>query len=258
MKARSRFNEMSIAAGIWSELIVGGHPCYAYVPPEPSPHGGTVMYLHGVHLGRLDERPAFARLFDRYGLRCIAPVTQRSWWTDRICTEFDPGVSAERHVLDRVLPWLAEHWSVTPPRIALFGTSMGGQGALRLAYKHPNVFPIAAAISPAIDYQMRMEDGDPTLDQMYRDEEQARQDTATLHIHPLNWPRHQWFCCDPVDYRWHESAERLRSKLYSLGVPHMCDLETSGGGHSWEYYERMAEPAFRFIVDALERERLRV
>jgi pimeloyl-ACP methyl ester carboxylesterase len=258
MKVRSRFNDMSTAAGTWSELIVGGHPCYAYEPPERSPHGDTVMYLHGVHLGRLDERPTFGHLFDRYGLRCIAPVTQRSWWTDRICAEFDPNISAERHVLDRVLPWLAEHWTVAPPRIALFGTSMGGQGALRLAYKHPNVFPIAVAISPAIDYQMRMEDGDPTLDQMYRDSEQARQDTATLHIHPLNWPRHQWFCCDPVDYRWHESAERLRSKLYSLGVPHTCDLETSGGGHSWEYYERMAEPAFRFVVEALVRERLRV
>lgn len=216
------------------------------------------MYLHGVHLGRIDERPGFARLFDEHGLRCIAPVTKRSWWTDRICAEFDPSTSAERHIVDRVLPWLAEHWDVAPPRIALLGTSMGGQGALRLAYKHPTVFPIAAAISPAIDYHLRMEEGDETLSLMYRDEEQARQDTATLHIHPLNWPRHQWFCCDPADERWHESAERLQSKLYSLGVPYACDLETTGGGHSWDYYQRMAEPAIRFIVEAYERERLRV
>jgi hypothetical protein len=34
-------------------------------------------------------------------------------------------------------------------------------------------------------------------------------------------------------------------------------LETIGGEHSWEYYERMAEPAMRFIADRLERERLR-
>jgi pimeloyl-ACP methyl ester carboxylesterase len=243
--------------GTWSEFEIGGHPCQAFLPTAPSAHGDTVMYLHGVHLGRLDERPAFVRLFEQYGLRCIAPVTRRSWWTDRICAEFDAGVSAERHVLDRVMPWLAEHWNVAPPRVAILGTSMGGQGALRLAYKRPNVFPIAAAISPAIDYQLRMDEGDETLPLMYRDEEQARQDTATLHIHPLNWPRHQWFCCDPADYRWHESAERLRSKLYSLGVPHVCDLDTSGGGHGWEYYETMAEPAVRFIVEALERERLR-
>jgi hypothetical protein len=46
--------------------------------------------------------------------------------------------------------------------------------------------------------------------------------------------------------------------LYSLGVPHACDLETAAGGHGWEYYEHMAPAALRFIVEALERERLRV
>lgn len=245
--------------GMWSEITVAGHACHIYVPPKPSPHGFTVMYLHGLHLARLADHPVFERLFDQRGLRCIAPVTQRSWWTDRICREFDPHLSAERHILDRVLPWLAENWTVRPPRIALLGTSMGGQGALRFAYKHPNVFPVVAAISPAVDYQWKMEqEGDETLEQMYDDPEQARQDTATLHIHPLNWPRHQWFACDPADHRWHESTDKLRMKLYSLGVPYEADLETSGGGHSWEYYERMAEPAIRFIVDRLERERLRV
>jgi S-formylglutathione hydrolase FrmB len=249
---------VSGASAQWLDIDVGGHVCRVYQPGQPSARGFTVMYLHGLHLGKLEDHPAFTRLFDQYGLRCIAPVTQQSWWTDRICEQFDPHISAERYVLDRVLPWLAEHWDVRPPQIALLGTSMGGQGALRFSYKHPNVFPVAAAISPAIDYQILMEEGDPSLRQMYRDPEQARQDTATLHIHPLNWPRHQWFACDPTDYRWHESADRLRMKLYSLGVPYEADLETTGGGHSWEYYEKMADPALRFIADRLERERLRV
>lgn len=244
-------------SGQWSDASIAGHTCHVFEPATPSPHGYTVMYLHGVRLGKLADHLEFAALFDRFGLRCIAPVTQRSWWSDRICEEFDSTITAERYVLDRVLPWLAEHWNVAPPRIGLLGTSMGGQGALRLAYKHPNVFPVVAAISPAIDFQLRMEEGDETLARMYRDAEQARQDTATLHIHPLNWPRHQWFCCDPADYRWHESADRLRMKLYSLGVPYECDLETSGGGHGWSYYARMAEPAVGFIHERLERERLR-
>lgn len=243
--------------GQWSDASIAGHACYVYEPAAPSPHGYTVMYLHGVHLGKLADHATFGELFDRFGLRCIAPVTGRSWWSDRICEEFDLTITAERYVLDRVLPWLAENWAVAPPQIALLGTSMGGQGALRLAYKHPNVFPVAAAISPAIDFQLRMEDGDETLSKMYRDAEQARQDTATLHIHPLNWPRHQWFCCDPADYRWHESADRLRMKLYSLGVPYECDLETTGGGHGWAYYEKMATPAVQFINERLERERMR-
>ena len=94
--------------------------------------------------------------------------------------------------------------------------------------------------------------------QMYGDPEAARQDTATLHIHPLNWPRHQFFCCDPEDYRWWESADRLRMKLYSLGVPHVCDLETTGGGHGFDYYNKMAPRAIEFIVERLGQERRRV
>jgi hypothetical protein len=67
------------------------------------------------------------------------------------------------------------------------------------------------------------------LENLYRDAEEARQDTATLHIHPLNRPRHQFFCCDPADLRWHESADRLRMNLWSLGVPFACDVETTAG-----------------------------
>jgi S-formylglutathione hydrolase FrmB len=245
--------------GTWSTVEVAGHDCHVYEPPAPSPHGFVVIYLHGVHLGRLSDHPPFCREFDRHGLRVICPVTQRSWWTDRICTEFDPEITAERYVLDRVVPHVAERWSARPPRIGLLGTSMGGQGALRLAYKHPNTFPVVAALAPAIDYQLRIEyDFDETLSEMYTDPEEARQDTALLHIHPLNWPRHQFYCCDPADERWWNSADRLAMKLSSLGVPFESDLETSAGGHGFDYYNHMAERAVGFLAERLERERLRV
>ena len=138
---------------------------------------------------------------------------------------------------------------------------MGGQGALNLAYRYPDTFPIVAAISPAIDFQQRLEEiedeTDPLL-QMYEDPESARQDTAILHIHPLNWPRGQFFCCDPTDVRWFDSSDRLRMKLSSLGVPFECDLDTSAGGHGFEYYNQMAEPVIQFLVNRLNSERLRV
>ena len=244
--------------GEWSKLELASHPCHLYEPHEPSEHGYTVLYLHGRYQSTPADRPKMMPFFDQHGMRIIAPISRRSWWADRICPDFDTEITAEQYLLKKVIPFVAERWNCEPPRLALMGASMGGQGALRLAYKYPDLFPVVTAFFPAIDFQIRLEEGDKILAQMYRDAEDARQDTATLHIHPLNWPRHQWFCCDPEDIRWHGSADRLRMKLFSLGVPHECDLETTAGGHTWEYVEHMAERAIDFTIQGLEHERLRV
>lgn len=250
---------MSANVGTWSKIELAGHPCRLYEPPAPSSHNYTVIYLHCSEAASLRGYPAFVEEFDRHGLRVIEPVTGRSWWTDRIWPEFDATLSAEAYVREHVVPFVAERWNSRPPQLALLGVSMGAQGALRMAYKYPNVFPTVAAISPAIDFQKRIDEGvDPGLDFMYGDAESARQDSALLHIHPLNWPRNQFFCCDPTDYRWHDSADRLQMKLWSLGVPFETDLETVAGGHSFEYASHMAPRAIGFIAERLEQERRRV
>jgi S-formylglutathione hydrolase FrmB len=246
---------------MWTEIAVAGHLCEIFEPAQRNEHGYVAIYLHGVHQNRLHDKQPFIDELQRHGLPVVCPRTARSWWTDKICPEFDAQLSAERYVVDCVLPFVEQHFGSKPPRIGLFGTSMGGQGALRLGFRHPNRFPVVVGISPAIDYHLRMrfpeEDEDP-LFLMYPDSESARQDTATLHVHPLNWPRNTWFCCDPTDVRWHEGAERLRMKLGALGIPYQCDLETSGGGHGFDYYNRMAATAMQFMYEALERERLRM
>lgn len=239
-------------------MQIAGHHCRAFTPPAAASSGGVVIYLHDEEASDFELRPAISQQLQQHGLRCIAPLTGRSWWTDRIWPTFDAAISTEAFLLQQLVPWLAEQWHALPPQLALLGVGMGGQGGLKLSYKQPNVFPICAAIAPTIDYHRAMEAGDPTLDILYRDSEQARQDTATLHIHPLNWPRHQWFCSDPADYIRHDGADRLRMKLYSLGVPYEADLETTAGGDVSAYVEQMAGPAISFIAERLQRERLRV
>jgi S-formylglutathione hydrolase FrmB len=249
---------MNTPNGIWSDVNVSGHRCRVFEPARPSSHGYVIVYLHCSEAASLRGYPAFVREFEKHGLRVIEPVTGRSWWTSRVWPEFDAQISAEAYVLGHVVPYIAKRWNSRPPQLALLGVSMGGQGALRMAYKYPDLFPTVAAISPAIDYQKRIVEGvDPGLDFLYRDAEDARQDTALLHIHPLNWPRNQFFCCDPSDLRWHESADRLRMKLASLGVPFECDLETEAGGHSFDYASHMAPRAVGFLAERLDRERLR-
>jgi len=252
---------MPTSDGIWSQIELHGHPCDVFEPRQVSANEkprSAVIYLHGVRLAQLADRPAFTGEFARRSLAVLAPHTGPGWWTDRITPGFDPQTTPVRHVLDHVVPYAAQRWGIRPPQIGLLGTSMGGQGALRLAFKHAATFPVVAAISPAIDYQLRWREGDEVLRQIYDDAEAARQDTATLHIHPLHWPRHIWFCCDPTDERWHDSSDRLRMKLAALGIPYECDLATSAGGHGWKYYEHMAPQAVGFLADRLERESRRV
>jgi S-formylglutathione hydrolase FrmB len=229
-----------------------------YQHPSPHEHNYVILYLHGVHQSPLRDKPAFTEQFDKHGLHVVCPVTGPTWWTDRLCPQFDSEMTVQAYLLERVLPLIDERFGTGPPGIGLLGTSMGGQGALRLAYKFPDIFPVVAAISPAIDYQIRLQEGDEVLAQMYPNAEAVRQDTALLHIHPLNWPRHQFFCCDPADTRWYDSVDRLHMKLASIGVPHEHDLQTSGGGHGFEYYNVMAEKAVTFLFDGLERERRRI
>ena len=249
---------MMFAKDKWIAHTVAGHPCEVYVPPAPSEFGYAVIYLHGVHREPLKGKKPFIKQFDKFGLTVFAPQCGPTWWADRVNPAFDETMSPETYLRDHVMPFVKQTTGADATQVALLGTSMGGQGALRFAYKFPDTFPIAAAISPAVDYHTRIDEGDEVLMEMYGDRESARQESALLHIHPLNWPRHQFFCCDPKDHRWFDSSDRLRMKLWSLGVMHECDLETSGGGHGFKYYNRMAEKAVAFIHNGLERERLRV
>ncbi len=164
-------------------------------------------------------------------------------------------------MLDNVLPYIRERWNAAPPQIALLGTSMGGQGEIADRFQAPKQISGDRGnfAYHRLSTSLENKEGDEILPLMYADQESARQDTATLHVHPLNWPlRHisGSAAIRPI-IRRHEKHERLRSKLVALGIPHEYDLETSGGGHGFSYYNRMAPTAMKFITEELEHERLR-
>ena len=235
----------------WTESFLAVRPCRVFNLPDNGVPRYTIVYLHRLNPQELDSE-WFAAALTRRQVQAVCPLAGPSWWADRICLPFDKEVTAEQFVLDHALPLAREVSGGESARVGLLGIGMGGQGALRIAYKHPELFPVVAAVAPAIDYQQRIDEGDRVLASMYRDVEDARQDTATLHIHPLNWPRHQWFCCDPNDWRWYDSVERLRMKLYSLGVPHECDLETEGVDRPEGYLQTMIDPALQFVTKRLD------
>lgn len=235
----------------WTTLDIAGKTADVFEPGGGGPFSSAVLHLNGHGLETLKDKPAFTAELERHRLPAVCPHGQRSWWLDTICTEFDPAITPLTFLREQVVRFITGRWGIAPPRIGVMGISMGGQGALQLAYRHAREFPVVAAISPAIDFHAWHGRGLP-LDEMFSSREAARQQSVTLQIHPLNWPRHQLFVCDPADADWFEGCERLAGKLSSIGIPHECDLETRAGGHSWDYFNAMAPRAVQFLADRLK------
>jgi enterochelin esterase-like enzyme len=241
----------------WTTVDIGGKSADVFEPSRAGRPQSGVLHLHGIGLETLSDRPVFTRWLEELQLACVCPHGQRSWWTDRICSEFDSRITPERYLLEQVVPFFHERWDLGPRAIGLQGISMGGQGALRLAFKHPDIFPVVAAISAAIDYHELYGQG-TTIDTMYDSKEQCRQDTALLHIHPSHYPPHIFFCIDPDDADWYRGNDRLHEKLAALGISHEMDLTTRADGHSWEYFNHMAERVLKFVRGGLEQESRRL
>jgi hypothetical protein len=242
--------------GAWATLTIAGKTADVYDPPGPRPRFG-VLYLHSFDLKTLAHSAVFTRQLAQERLACVCSHGQQSWWTDRVCRDFDLAVTPERYLLDQVVPFFAERWGLRPRSLGLLGIGMGGQGALRLAFKHAETFPVVAAVSPAIEYHELYHQGTP-VDEMYDSKEQCRQDTAPMHIHPSRYPPHIFYCIDPTDQDWFRGSDRLHEKLAALGVPHEVDLTTRAGGHSWQYFEHMAARAVGFLQAGLEYESRRL
>ncbi|MGH9676673.1 MAG: alpha/beta hydrolase-fold protein [Candidatus Acidiferrum sp.] len=236
-------------SGKWLTHSIEGVPVAAFVPEGLEPRFGLVFLNDPSHqTPRLS--PAFESLFDELRAVCFCPPGDHSWWTDRIWTAFHPNLSAENFAVERLLPFIRENFQLKTPAIGLFGFGMGGQGALRLAFKHPTEFPAVAGIASTLEYHELYGQG-LSLDSLYDSKEQCRQDTAILHIHPSHYPPHIFYCVDPDDGDWYRGNDRLNEKMNALGVPHEIDFTTRAGGHGWKYCENMAEKAIRFVVAGL-------
>src|SRR5262245_56839062 len=113
---------------MWQRIDIAGKPAHVLDPPDGARPRFAILHLHGISGKTLAEDATFTRALTQLGLPCVCPHGQRSWWADRICTEFDANLTAEQHVLHNVVQFMQARWSLEARRIGLTGISMGGQG----------------------------------------------------------------------------------------------------------------------------------
>ncbi len=225
----------------WTRTEIAGVPADVFDPPGPKARGGAVVYLHPHGGAGGGDWPALAVALGEHRLPCVAPHGGRSWWVG----------DAERHLIDAVAPWARRTWGVA--KLAAVGVSMGGQGAVRLGFRRPDLFPVVGSIAGAFDFHVRHGYGGE-LDALYETAERARLDTAVLHLDPMTYPPHVWLACDPADAEWWRGNDRLHEKLTAYGVPHVADLDTEAGGHTGAYFDAMIGPLAKWTAAVLATE----
>jgi S-formylglutathione hydrolase FrmB len=239
---------------VWQSVDITGRSADVFTPAGRPRF--VLVFLPDLDDVTPKDIPTWTALLAADRLACVCPTGGESWWSSRICPSFDPAKSGEDFLINDVLPWALARFKLPTNAAALTGVGAGGQGALRLAFKHPDRFPTVASLGGSIDHYELYGRG-TCLDEMYPSREHCRQDGVMLHVHPHDWPPLVWFACDP-DSPWLRGNDRLHEKLMALGTPHTFDFATQVCGHSWTYYDSLAPTLMRFVVDGLEKESRRL
>ena len=208
---------------LWQTIEIDGQSCDLFSSQTSPSSRNLLLFLHGRNQERLADIPDFSRYLQDSNLTAICPQGGTSWWLDRVDPCFHSNLSAEKYLTTHVLNFIQLQLGIPDPRIAIMGFDMGGQAALRLAFRYPRQFPVTIALSPTIDFHL-LYNSEPSLQSLFPTQEAARQHTAILHINPLNRPNHIYFSSNPSFPFWFDGAQRLHEKLTAVGVPHECNL----------------------------------
>ncbi len=263
-RAQSRIDCSALNSQILHQTV---HYCVLlpamYDASDAKLHRFPVLYfLHG--LGQ-DERT----LFDTGGWNLIedlrqqhkigdfllvAPEGRRSFFVNSA----DGRVRYSDFFLQEFMPFIEHHYRVREGRQnrGITGVSMGGYGALRLAFAHPELFSSVSAQSPAL-----MTDSPPELDAAMHSGGQVGPLLGPVFGDPVNvahWRENSPFvlakeheaglrklaiyfnCGQKDEYGFEKGAAALHQQLEAEGVKHEYHLYP--GDHSLPYFvEHLSE-----------------
>jgi len=136
----------------------------------------------------------------------------------------------------------------SPHARAIGGLSMGGEGALRLAMQHPNVFGIAGAHSPSL--RTSFDEFAPDLQALFGDQESWRASTPLWLVQDTDSAYDLTLAIDVgEDDPWRPNVELLHQRMVSRRIAHQFDILP--GEHDAEYWIDNVDRYLAFYSQAL-------
>jgi S-formylglutathione hydrolase FrmB len=214
----------------------------------------VVYFLHGWG-GRYDSwlaNTSLPRYAAEHQIIAVMPEGANGWWTDSATVSTD---KYESYILQELIPEVDKRFRTIAERRgrAIAGLSMGGYGALKFAFKHPDVFALAASTSGALNAAERTDDA--SITQTFGEPSSAARVENDLFRLAREYPEarrgllpYLYFDCGEKD-PWIAVNRDFAAILTARGIPH--EYRQIPGEHIWPYWDRQAREILRLASDIL-------
>ena len=219
----------------------------------------VVYLLHGYggnYADWVNKAPKIKELADTYSFIIVCPDGGKgSWYWD---SPIDKGFQYETFVAKELVDWVDDHYKTLASRKgrAITGLSMGGHGALYLAFKHQNVFGAAGSTAGGVDIRPfpKNWDMEARLGSYAANPQRWGEHTVMNMLHLLTPNSLQLIIdCGTSDF-FNDVNVKLHEEMLFRNIEHT--FISQPGAHNWEYWNKSIPYQFLFMNNFFEKGRL--
>lgn len=211
-----------------------------------------VMYLLHGHSGNYAtwvKSVDVKSVADKHQFIIVCPDgNYSSWYFD---SSMDSTSRYETYVANELVAWIDNEYSTIPNREsrAISGLSMGGHGALYLAFRHQDVFGACGSMSGGVDIRP------------FPNNWGMKEHLGEQRSHPENWEKHtiinmlhlltpntlQITIDCGIDDFFYDVNMRLHDELLYRNIPHT--FISRPGAHNWDFWKTSVKYHSMFFAD---------
>ncbi|MBO4723324.1 MAG: esterase family protein [Muribaculaceae bacterium] len=182
---------------------------------------------------------------NKYGFIIVCPDGQDSWYFD---SPIDPTYQFETYITQELRNYIESNYRTINDikHRAITGLSMGGHGALWLAWRHPDIYGMCGSMSGGVDITTIKDHYkiDKRLGK-YADNEAVWKSHSVMNLVPTLKPENDQFIIidDGTSDIFIKDNRALHAALKEHKIKH--DYSERPGRHSWDYWVESLERHLR-------------
>lgn len=210
----------------------------------------VVYLLHGYsdnYAGWVKKAAEIEKLADTYNLIIVCPDgNYGSWYWD---SPVDSSFRYETYISKELVSWIDSKYKTIKDRKgrAITGLSMGGHGALYLAFKHQDVFGAAGSMSGGVDIRPFPNNWDMEKRLgSYAEYPERWEKNTVINMLGLLKPNSLALIidCGTEDF-FYEVNKNMHEQMLYRNIQH--DFISRPGSHNWGYWTNAVQYQFLFM-----------